>query len=706
MEQRIQTLLELSNVQDIYPPTVPTAYDPIWLCEPDCILDAYRFAAYMQNQTVAIEPGIRLPGMFRFNGSFRGDLFTRVGHTRWSEVASAFYLKRYRGLATFEWQHSTLDYDMLMTGGINGLREKISLFEIEHKDEPDRLNFLRALTIVCDGIDSWCDRIATAYADAAKNAPEPRKTELLTTADIVARVPKNPPKTFREALVAMSVCYQFLPDSIGLADRYLYPFYTADIENGTLTRDEAKSLLQELFVIIKAHTVYNSCHADKGGEAHFAIGGYNAQMVDNWNELSELILESLLELPMCIPQISIRWTKDTPIERLYHILDCERHDKYKRIAVISDETRVPAHMNILKLPVEIATGYTTVGCNETAFPSGMDFTGMQSNIAPSITRLTKEYRQEFAACADFDAVFDLFKRILGDLLDELMDIQNKFNCGRAKDENVVSSLFMHGCIERAKSATQGGADRFSAYVVTNGLISVIDSLCIIKQLVFDEKKLTADALCDLLDDNWGDGEMRRYVLRYGKFFGNNDSHSNAIAQRVTTAFHDLLSTRRDMFGHRLLLGAMDGYNPHSVWFGELTGATPDGRLAGDPFMVGIGQSNGKDRRGLTPLLLSVAHMDPTNILTANLVFNLALDETMVKNDAHFEKTVQMLDTFLREGGTQFQLNYVSRETLLDATAHPEQYSSLRVRVSGFSAYYTRLSPLVQKELLARTEIHG
>lgn len=123
-------------------------------------------------------------------------------------------------------------------------------------------------------------------------------------------------------------------------------------------------------------------------------------------------------------------------------------------------------------------------------------------------------------------------------------------------------------------------------------------------------------------------------------------------------------------------------------------------------MVGIGQCNGKDRRGLTPLLLSVAHMDPTNIMTANLVFNLSLDETMIRNDDHFGKVVQMMDTFLREGGTQFQFNYVSRDTLLDATAHPENYGSLRVRVSGFSAYYTRLSPEVQKELLARTAIDG
>ena len=151
---------------------------------------------------------------------------------------------------------------------------------------------------------------------------------------------------------------------------------------------------------------------------------------------------------------------------------------------------------------------------------------------------------------------------------------------------------------------------------------------------------------------------------------------------------------------------MDGYWPHSTWFGECTGATPDGRLAGDPFVVGVGQNGGKDRKGLTPLLLSVAHMDPNRIMTASLVFNVNLDEALINDDANFEKTVGMLETYLREGGVQFQLNYVSRETLIAANERPEDYSSLRVRVSGFSAYYTKLIPEIREDILHRTEVRG
>ncbi len=167
--------------------------------------------------------------------------------------------------------------------------------------------------------------------------------------------------------------------------------------------------------------------------------------------------------------------------------------------------------------------------------------------------------------------------------------------------------------------------------------------------------------------------------------------------------HEIISPLSEEFGHKLLAGCFEGYNPHSTWFGAATPATPDGRKRGDPFMIGIGQWHGLDKNGLTSLLLSVAHMNPSKILTGSLVFNVALDPSMVQNDEKFLKTAALFETFLNEGGVQFQINHVSRETLLQAEKTPENYGSLRVRVSGFSAYYTKLCPEIRNEILKRTE---
>ncbi len=704
MEQRIAKLLELSNVSDIYSAPVHTEYNKEWLLEPTPIANALRFAEYMKHQTVLTEPSLRLPGMFRFDGSFPADIFRRIGYTNFSNVAGSFYLKPHKGIATFEWQHSTVDYGTVLNIGLPGLRKKIEASKKEHSGDKDKLDFLRALEISCGGIEAWCLRIADEFEAKSSEAAPERAAEMLEIARICRELTIMPPRSFRGAVTMMAILFQFLPDSIGLIDRHFYSFYTADLAEGRITRDEAKSLLQELFVIIKAQTVYTSGNYGRGGESHFAIGGYNVNMEDNWNCLSDLILEALLELPMCCPQISIRWTDKMPFERFKHILDCERKDKYKRIAIINDESRIPAYTNILKVPLEEAVAYTTVGCNETAFPGGIDYSGMHSNLWPSITRLTHEKRESFEKCQSFDEVFELFSENMTELIDELIYWQDKFNYARSKDIDVISSLLMKGSIESGVSATGGGAKGYYATISAAGFISIIDSLIVIKQFVFDEKKITASELCNLLDNNWGDGEFRSYVLKHANFFGNNDSLSNDIAMRVNKLIYNILKERRNIFGQHFLLGNMEGYNPHTAWFGALTPATPDGRFNGDGGMIGIGQCDGKDRKGLVPLLMSVAHMDPTHIMTSTLVFNIQLEENLITNDLYFEKTARMLETYLKEGGTQFQLNYVSRETLLAATANPENYGSLRVRVSGFSAYYTRLQPEIQQEILHRTEV--
>ena len=704
MEKRIQTLLELSNVQDVYPAPVATKYDPIWECEPDPVTDALKFAAYMQNQSVTTEPQLRLPGMFRFDGSFRGDLFQRSGYTRWQRIAALFYLKPYKNLVTFDWEHSVLDYKLILEEGLEGLLKKIEKSRKTHAGNKDRLDYLRALEIVCKGMIACGERLASGFEFAAKNAADSaRRRELTDTAAACRRVPRFPAASFREAITAVSICFHFNPDSIGLIDRYLFPFYSRDLQTGKITRSEAKSLLQEFFVTVKANTPYFSVNMGKGGESHFALGGYDENLNDGWNELSDLVLEALLELPMCCPQISLRHTKKTPFSILYKLLDAERHDAYKRIAFVADEPRIESFTKILGLPLALAVNYTTVGCNETAFPGGVDFTGVHINIARSLDTLLNERRENFVACKTYEEFLTLFKTILKDTLNEALHYQNLFNCARSKDVDVISSLFMPGCIENARSATQGGATRYSANLNMNGLMCVIDSVSLIKQLVFEEKRVSARQLCELLENNWGDGELRAYVLNHGKFFGNNDEHTEGIAIDVTNALYEIISPLSEIFGHKLLAGCFEGYNPHSTWFGTATPATPDGRKYGDPFMIGIGQWHGHDKNGLTSLLLSVAKMCPSRILTGSLVFNVALEPSMVENEEKFKKVVALFETFLNEGGVQFQINHVSREMLLQAEKTPENYGSLRVRVSGFSAYYTKLCPEIRNEILKRTE---
>ena len=283
------------------------------------------------------------------------------------------------------------------------------------------------------------------------------------------------------------------------------------------------------------------------------------------------------------------------------------------------------------------------------------------------------------------------------------DYDNKYNRVRAEDINYISSLFFQGCIEKAKSLTQGAGDVVIAAPMCIGRTNVIDSLIVVKQFVFDEKLITMKELISALQNNWyGYEEIRAIIIKKGDFFGNDTERSNYVAQKLSKSLYEFLNGKKNLFGYQWLIGDLIGYNEHHKWFGEKTKATPDGRFDGDMLKFGIGQSEGRDKNGLTALLNSSAKLDPNGISCGSTVTNIFIDEQLVKNDEYFEKTVDMFETYFKNGGIHFQLNYVSKGDLIKAKETPENYGNLRVRVSGFSDYFVNLNEALQDDVIERT----
>lgn len=307
----------------------------------------------------------------------------------------------------------------------------------------------------------------------------------------------------------------------------------------------------------------------------------------------------------------------------------------------------------------------------------------------------------------FDEFYKLFEGVLFSELDRIYDYDDKYNLLRSRDKSYISSLFFNDCIENAKSLTEGGGNTVIASPMLLGITNVIDSLIVVKQFVFDEKLIDMQTLVNALHSNWeGYYELRQLILKKACFFGNDDSLSNEVAQRLYESFYTHLTNKKNVFGYQWLIGDLLGYNEHHKWFGENTKATPDGRFSGDLIKFGIGQSEGKDRNGLTALLSSIAKLDPHAIACGATVTNISLDKALISDDDNFEKTVDMLEAYFKNGGVHFQLTYVSKEELAAAQKNPEQYRNLRVRVTGFSDYFVRLKPSIQKDIMDRTEQHG
>lgn len=703
MNERIERLANKTVSGEMYVYPVKTEYDRCDLFLPPIKMSGKRVCEYIRNQEPLIVPESRFTGLIKFDGSVEGDIFGRTGHKNNSIACEYFYNRPVDNLLTFEWQHSVGNFGKIIAGGITGVKDEINKSIQKHKEDENALQFLETQSDICDAIIDWakkCSKKALIVSECTNNTEYKKNLKRLSQA--LEHVPENPANNFYEAVLSLYVCYGFIPDSIGLIDRYLYPFYKKDIESGNLTKEEASEYLQELFLMLQARIHISSDRFYRGGESHFCVGGYLENGEDGFNELSKLIVDSLMELPTWIPQISLRWTRKTPHEVLHYMMDCERKDPNKRIAFVNDEPRINGLMKYTGFSYKKAITYSMIGCNEIALPGGIVFGFDQMNIVRCVQNTFFNRREDIVKTKTFDEFYDIFQEEMFNDLWEADKIGRGLQTIRSRDCNLVSNIFIDGCITNAKSVTQGGTDTYIAVGVLIGISNVIDSLSVTKQLVFDEKKITMEKLIDALQNNWnGYEDLREYILKKGMFFGNNDDCSNSIANRFFKSL-DNWNTGDNYLKKPWVFGNLIGYNEHNKFFGNNTKATPDGRFDGDMINFGIGQSEGKDRNGLTALLSSVAKCDPYSILTGPSVTNVLLDEQLVKKDENFEKLVYLFEAYFKMGGTHFQLTYVSKEDLINAKKTPDKYKNLRVRVSGFSDYFVFLNEGLKDEIIQTT----
>lgn len=664
-----------------------------------------RICEAMEKHEPILTPYSKITGYFNSNGrSYPGNIFHRWGHKNFQELLDDFYLKSIDNLVTFEWQHAAADYKKVLKVGLSGLLLEIETSLKSHKDERERA-YLKGLKRVAFALIDWtkkCAQRALEYAQTVEN--EEYKQNLERLGETLLRVPENPPKSFYEAVLTLYVCFSADPDSIGTLDRYLNEFYERDIQNGILTRSDAKEYLQELFLMVQSSTHFQSVHFTRGGQSHFSVGGYLPDGRDGFNDFCRLVLESLIDLPTYIPQVTVRWTKKMKREDFRFVLDCERKDPNKRIAFQNDEKRLKCYTEICGFPFKKAIEYTTVGCNEPTFLGVPAGACSKINVLKSMETIFHKKAESVVNTTTFEEFYSVY---MGELLsdfDRALAYDDHFNRIKMADNEYYSSLFCNGCIEKAKSVTQGVGEISVCSPMCHGITNVIDGLIVVKQFVFDEKVVPMYELIDALQKNWqGYEELRAIILKKGDFFGNDTERSNSVAQKLYASLYEYLNGRKNIFGYPILIGDLLGYNEHHKWFGEKTKATPDGRFDGDLLKFGLGQSEGKDRNGLTAYLNSVAKVDPNGIACGSTVTNISIDEQLVKNDKNFEKTVDMLETYFKNGGVHFQLTYVSKDDLIKAKESPENYKNLRVRVTGFSDYFVRLTESIQDDIIARTD---
>ncbi|MCP4641886.1 MAG: hypothetical protein GY851_15690 [bacterium] len=587
--------------------------------------------------------------------------------------------------------HSIPNHGRVIREGLDEHARRIQagLEEARRANDTDRIDFYTGMADVMAGIRIWHGRLVeelNAWSPASPEDTENRDRLLAA----FERVPFAPARTFFEAFVAYNLVYYLDGcDNPGRIDQELWPYYEQDIEEGRVTREEARDLLLAF--------TDNVC--DSAGWSS-AIGGTNETGSPSYNDLTLLCMETVHRRHR--PNYELRVRDDMPDDVWDTALDalatgCSQPALYNEHAYLKALKDID-----LGLSDEDATRWNGGGCTETMIHGCSNVGSLDAGINLPLV-LEQTLGKHLTAAPDFESLVNRFNADVTATVLEIVDQVNRNQKAKARYRpQPMRSLLMDDCIDRGIDFNAGGARYNWSVVNVAGLANVVDSLMAIRELVFNKKELDASEFSRILADNYVDAEpLRRRIGRCPRF-GNGDSETDALAASVTQHVCGEFLKHRPWRGGRFVPSCImfEAYGPA----GAGVGATPDGRRAYEPIADSIGPHQGRDTHGPTSMLRSVASL-PQRLAAGTPVTNIRFTTDMFATPEARRRVRDLISTYFKMGGMQLQVSVVDQEVLRDAIDHPERHEDLIVRIGGYSTYFNRLSPEHKRAVLERTA-HG
>ena len=627
--------------------------------------------------------------------------------------------------------HAVLD-DKIYRRGLKEMKGDIAvaLTGLDDRDPetPVRRDTLRSMKIACDAMIRFAERHAELAEEMADTASDPdRRRELLRIAEVCRRVPAEAPRDFHEALQAYWFCHLGVVTELngwdafspGHLDQHLGPYFEKGLDDGTLTRDSAKELLEALFVKFNNHPAppkVGVTAAESGTYTDFAnitLGGVGAGGTDGSNEVTYLLLDVIEEMHLLQPSTNLLLSDVTPDAVLARALEVIRRG-FGFPSLFNNEMVVEQQLRVGKT-VEDARAGGCSGCVETGafgkescgltgyfnLPKILELT-LHDGIDPRTgDRLLPSIGADAGTFEDFDSLFTAFEQHLSNAVEVKLE-------GNGIIERIYArsmpapflSVLVDDCISNGRDYNSGGARYNNRYVQMVGIGTITDSLSAIKSLVFEDESLSLERLLAILDRDFeGDEPLRQRLVNRTPRWGNDDDRADALMSRVFTAAVSMVDGQPSLTGGKYRVQMLP--TTCHVYFGAVTGATPDGRRAGKPLSEGISPVQGSDRLGPTAVLRSAAKMD--HRLTGGTLLNMKLTPALIEGAEGIEDISRLVRGYFRLGGHHLQFNVVKAEVLRAAKADPEEWRDLIVRVAGYSDYFCDLSVELQNEIIDRTE---
>jgi len=586
---------------------------------------------------------------------------------------------------------------------------------------------LEAMEISARAMIHYAERHSKHLKEKAQGTTdEKRKAELLEIAEICNRVPAHAPRTFHQALqhywfIHLGVITELNPwDSFnpGRLDQHLYPFYKKETEAGTLTREQAKELLQAFWIKFNNHPSppkVGITAQESNTYTDFALinlAGLDERGHDATNEMTWLILDVIDEMRLLQPSSMVQVSKKSP-DRLLKRTAKITQSGFGQPSYFNTDAIIQELLHQGK-EIEDARNGGASGCVETgAFgKESYILTGyfnlnkvleitLHNGIDPRSGKKIGIKTGDSSTFISYNQLFEAFEKQL-----------NHFARIKLTGNNIIENLYarfmpvpflsliIDDCIRKGRDYNAGGAKYNTSYVQGVGIGSLTDNLAAIEYQVFDKKKVPLSGMIKALNNNFKGYEELRYDLIYNTpKYGNDDDYADKHTVRIFDAFYKSINGKPTARGGVFRINLLP--TTSHVYFGSVIQAMPDGRKAGEPLSEGISPVQGADRKGPTAVVKSAARID--HLKTGGTLLNQKFSPSFFNNEQGIDKFIRLIRSYFKLDGHHIQFNVVNAHTLKEAQKHPEKHEDLIVRVAGYSDYFNDLGTDLQNEIIKRTE---
>jgi len=647
--------------------------------------------------------------------------------------------------------HLGLDYDRLFRLGFGGIRalieENIAKLSIAEPEDIKKSLFYKAALIVTGAASRHILRYAALAEDMAENEQDAtRARELRAIAANCRWISEKPPRTFWEAIQLVNLANTIIhiecnghSVSYGRFDQYMYPFYLSDIETGVSTREFMQELIENFYIKIwdlnklRNHVIIKTFGNGGIGGPALTVGGIKKDGTDGTNALTFMALDAHAHVRVPCPWLAVRLHADTPRELKTKTANLIRLGTGEP-KIFNDDVAIPA---MLSSNVELpdARDYQVVGCVEPD-PSGKAYGWKDCghmNIARVLELAINDGRcyncgescPRWEKCAgagerlglatgslsdftSFDQVLEAYDRQMKYWCDRLTALLNTIDLvHQALRPLPFLSVLMDGCVENGRDVTAGGTKYNFTGPQGVGIGTAGDGLATIKQLVFDEKRITGRELLDAVTANWkGYEDLYAYVNSDRvHHYGNDDDYADDLTKFAMDTWCKHIERRENARGGFFQPGAYSV--TVNVAHGKNQWASIDGREAFEPVSDCMGAVHthccSHDIKGPTAICKSVTKLDHARATNGTLL-NWKFSPGALAGETGRDSFIALIDEYIRRKGMHSQFTVANQETLIAAQQNPDDYRDLLVRVAGYSAYFVELDKALQDDIIGRTSL--